>query len=66
MTGEEQTRVEEAYLVLSELRHLLHREEDTFEEYQRISVQFRHRIAGSAHGLGKILPPARLAALDNA
>ena len=66
MTGGEQSRIEVARLVPCDLRCLLHREENTLEEYPRISMEYCARIAGAAHGLGGIVPPARLAAPDEA
>ncbi len=55
---------EEIYLVLSDLRVLLHRENNTLEDYRKISLNYSKRVASAARYAGELLPEGRLSQLD--
>jgi len=52
----DQEKLEEIYLVLSELRYLMHKESNTLAEYQRISRDYCKRIANGAAFAAEMLP----------
>jgi hypothetical protein len=52
----DQEKLEEIYLVLSELRYLMHRESNTLAEYQKISRDYCKRIANGAFYAAEMLP----------
>jgi hypothetical protein len=52
----DQEKLEEIYLVLSELRYLMHKESNTLAEYQRISRDYYKRIANGAAFAAEMLP----------
>ena len=52
----DQEKLEEIYLVLSELRYLMHRESNALAEYQRISRDYYMRIANGARYAAEMLP----------
>ena len=52
----DQEKLEEIYLVLSELRYLMHKDSNTLVEYQRISRDYYKRIANGARFAAEMLP----------
>lgn len=57
-------KIEEIYLVLSDLRYLLHKESNSLEDYQKICLDYCKRIATAARYAGEMLPDERLSELD--
>ncbi len=51
-----QEKLEEIYLVLSDLRYLLHRQNNTLADFQRISQDYYKRIANGARFAADMLP----------
>ena len=60
----DQEKLEEIYLVLSDLRSLMHRESNTLAEYQRISRDYYNRIANAAAFAAEMLPSEIVAKHD--
>ncbi|MGH1465370.1 MAG: hypothetical protein ACRBBQ_08395 [Cognatishimia sp.] len=60
----DQEKLEEIYLVLSDLRYLLHRESNTLAEFQRISQDYYKRIANGASFAADMLPDEVVAKHD--
>ncbi|MEO9826190.1 MAG: hypothetical protein ABJF50_17450 [Paracoccaceae bacterium] len=52
----DQEKIEEIYLVLSDLRSLLHRESNTLADFQRIAQDYTKRIAIGARFAADMLP----------
>ncbi len=52
----DQEKLKEIYLVLSDLRFLMHRESNTLAEYQQISHDYYERIAKGAEFAAEMLP----------
>ncbi len=64
MNGSNDRALEEAYLVLSDLRYLLHREVNTWEDYRKIAQDYSTRIAESADAIREMLPEEVVAKHD--
>jgi hypothetical protein len=60
----DQEKLEEIYLVLSDLRYLLHRESNTLAEFQRISQAYSKRISNGARFAADMLPDGVVAKHD--
>ena len=60
----DQDKLEEIYLVLSELRYLMHREGNTLAEFQKISREYYKRIANGAIYAAEMLPSEVVAKHD--
>lgn len=59
-----QEKLEEIYLLLSDLRHLLHRENNTLADFQQISQDYYKRIADGASYAADMLPDDVVARRD--
>ncbi len=60
----DQEKLEEIYLVLSELRYLMHRESNTLADYKQISRDYYKRIAKGARFAAEMLPSDVVAKRD--